>query len=300
MSEDVYVVVGASGHVGSGIAQALARSGKQVRAVVRNARRLPAQPNIQGTTGSIEDAAFLEKAFTGAKAAFVMIPPNFAIQSGFRRWQNRVGDNIARALEINRVPFAMSLSSVGAHLPEGNGPIGGLYDFERRLNKIQGLHVLHLRPASFLENHLNSIGVMKSAGFNGGAFRADLAMPQIATSDIAVVAARRLLALDWKGSEVLELLGAADVTMAEVTRAFGRAVGKPDLAYRQFPYADAQKAIVGMGVPEELAAAYMEMTRGMNEGTIRPTQKRSAETTTSTTVDTFAETVFATVFNTSR
>ena len=295
MAQDLFVIVGASGHVGGGIARFLLESGKKVRAIARRADQLkPLQERgAEIASGSIEDEAFVKSAFAGAKAAYLLVPPNFALQKGFRAYQNKVGDNMAAAIESNKVPYAMFLSSIGGHMKEGNGPVGGLYDVEQRLNGISGLNVLHLRPTYFLENHLNSIGMIKGMGFNGGALRGDLAFPQIATRDIASVGAKRLAALDWTGSQVHELLGARDVSMDEVTRAFGKAIGKPDLAYRQFPYEDAAKAMVGMGLPEEIVGMYMEMTRGFNEGKIRPTQPRNAQTTTPTTVEEFATSVFA-------
>jgi hypothetical protein len=81
--------------------------------------------------------------------------------------------------------------------------------------------------------------------------------------------------------------------MAEVTTALGRAIGKPDLRYVQFPYDEARKGMVGAGLPAGMADLYVEMSRGFNEGAIRSTQPRSAATTTPTTIDTFAATVLA-------
>lgn len=60
----------------------------------------------------------------------------------------------------------------------------------------------------------------------------------IATRDIADVAARALRQRDWRGVVVRELLGERDLTFAEATRIIGARIGKPDLSYVQFPYAD--------------------------------------------------------------
>jgi uncharacterized protein YbjT (DUF2867 family) len=120
-------------------------------------------------------------------------------------------------------------------------------------------------------------------------------MPIIATKDIGAVAAKRLLALDFSGHSALELMGPRDVTMTEVTAALGAAIGKPDLKYVAFPYADAVKGMVQAGIPEELAGMYAELSRAFNEG-MKPTQPRSAQTTTPTTIEEFARTVFAPAF----
>jgi uncharacterized protein YbjT (DUF2867 family) len=196
------------------------------------------------------------------------------------------------ALEAARVPRVVSLSSVGADLDRDNGPIAGLHDLEQRLDRLAGASVLHLRPGFFMENQLNTIPMMKSMSINGSAMRGDVAIPQIATRDIGEVAAARLLALDFQGHEVQELHGQRDLTMEEATRALGKAVGRPDLKYVPFPYDEARKGLVQAGLTEDLASLYVEMQRGFNEGKVKPTQARSARTTTPTSIETFAETVF--------
>ena len=68
--------------------------------------------------------------------------------------------------ELARVPRVVTLSSVGADLPTGTGPILGLRAMEERFNQIPGIHIVHLRPGYFLENVLPNIGLIKSAGIN--------------------------------------------------------------------------------------------------------------------------------------
>jgi hypothetical protein len=42
------------------------------------------------------------------------------------------------------------LSSYGAHVPQGTGPVTGLHTSEQKLNAIGGLNILHLRAAYFM------------------------------------------------------------------------------------------------------------------------------------------------------
>jgi len=300
MAEPLHVVCGATGHVGGIIASRLLDAKKKVRVVGRSADRLAplAARGAEAAAGSMEDPAFLAKAFQGAAAAFVLVPPNYATKE-FRAYQLRVVDAIGKALESARVPHALTLSSIGAHLAKDNGPIAALHALEERLDRISGLAVLHLRPGYFMENHLSGIGMVKGMGIYGSALRADLKLAQIATRDIGEVAARRMLALDWKGNGVLELHGPRDLSMAEVTRALGKAIGKPDLAYVQFPYPDARKGMVQAGLQEEMADLYVDMSRGFNDGIVKPTQPRSKETTTPTTIEAFAAEVYAPAFRAS-
>ncbi len=293
---DLYVVLGATGHVGGIIASRLLDAGQRVRAAARHADRLAplAKRGAETAAGAIDDPAFLRKALEGARAAFVLLPPNLA--PGIRAWQDRTAGQLGDALEAAKVPFAVTLSSVGAQAASGNGPIAGLHALEQRLDRIPGISPLHLRPGYFFENHLGSIGMIRGMGMTGAALRPDLKMAQIATRDIGEAAARRLLALDWKGKVVQELHGERALTMAEAAAALGKAIGRPDLKYVQFPYADAQKGMVQMGLPEEMAALYVEMSRGFNEGHVAMTQPKSAATTTPTSIERWAAEVFAPAF----
>jgi uncharacterized protein YbjT (DUF2867 family) len=299
MPSDLHVILGASGHVGSVAASRLLQAGKRVRVVARNVAKLSdfASKGAEVVPGSVDDAPFLRRAFDGAKAAFVLIPPRF--EPGFRAWQDRVAATIGDALEAAGVEYAVVLSSIGADLATGNGPVAGLHVLERRLERIGSLAPLFLRPGYFFENHLGSIGLIRKAGTNGGALRPDLPIPQIAAHDIGEVVAERLLALDWKTRTVQELQGQRDLTMAEVTSALGHAIGRHELRYVQFPYADAEKGMVQAGIPGEHAALYAEMAKGFNEGKVRATQSRSRATTTSTAIERWATEVFAPAWRTS-
>jgi uncharacterized protein YbjT (DUF2867 family) len=208
-------------------------------------------------------------------------------------YQNRVGEAIVSALSKARVPRVVNLSSVGAHLSEGTGPIRGLHDFEKKFDKLGDAEVVHLRAAYFMENLLWNIPVIREHGVNGSPIRPDMAIPMVATMDIADEAARLLLAKTLVGHSVRYLLGPRDLTMTEATRILGEAIGKPDLRYILFPEDEARKAMSGMGMSDNVVEGLLEMQRGFNAGRIRPTQERNASNTTPTALGEFAQTVFA-------
>ncbi|HTP49169.1 MAG TPA: NAD(P)H-binding protein [Anaeromyxobacteraceae bacterium] len=299
MPHTIYAILGATGHVGGLAASKLLDKGKKVRVVGRNAGKLKAlgDRGAEVAIADVQDAKALAKAFAGADAAFVLVPPNFQTPS-FRTYQRNVVSALAASLEAAGIGNVITLSSVGADRPDQNGPVAGLYEMEQRLNRLAG-NVLHLRPGFFMENNLMSIGMVKGMGMLGSATRGDVALPMIATRDIGEVVARRLAAGDFSGKQVQDLLGARDVTMSEVASALGKAIGRADLKYVQFPYEDARKGLVQMGVPEEMAGLYVELSKGFNEGAVKATQARSAMTTTPTTIETFAEQVFAPAYRAS-
>ncbi len=292
----MYVVTGATGNTGRRIVELLDPAKNRVRIIGRSAERL--QPLVdQGAeafVGSVEDSGAMTTVFTGAEVVFAMIPPNLA-EEDFRAYQNRVANAYAEAIEKAGVRYVVTLSSVGAHLENGVGVVNGLYDFEQRLNKIEGDNVLHLRPTFFMENLLWQVDTITNVGFMGSAQRADLSVPMIATEDIARYAAERMQKRDFSGKSPQELLGPREYTMNEVATILGSAIGKPELKFVQFSYEDTAAALKRMGVSDSVVAGYIELYKAFNEGLAKPTEARSEMNTTPMTLEEFART-FAAVY----
>ena len=157
----MYVVLGASGNTGSIIANSLLSNGEKVRVMGRDAGRLQrfVRKGAEAFTATVSDAAALTKGFSGVRAAYLMLPP---VKS--REDQERESDAIAKAVKESGLRYAVHLSSYGAHVPEGTGPIAGLHSSEQKLNAISRLNVLHLRAAYFMENNLTAIGMIHEIG----------------------------------------------------------------------------------------------------------------------------------------
>ena len=289
-SPGIYVILGASGNTGSIIANSLLSEGMTVRVVGRDAGRLQrfVRHGAEAFTTTMSDVAALTKAFSGARAAYLMLPP-----AKSREEQERDSDGIAQAVKESGLRYAVHLSSYGAQVPEGTGPVAGLHSSEQKLNAISGLNVLHLRAAYFMENNLAAIGMIRGMGVFGNALLPDLKVPMAATRDVGDYAAKRLLHLDFSGKETHELLGERDLSMTEATAVISRGIGKPDLRYKQFPYDQVQQALTQMGVPPKGAALYIEMYKAINEGVLIPLEPRSPENTTPTSFEQFVQDVFA-------
>jgi len=289
-------ILGATGHVGGKIAAILRKKNEPVRAIARLTDRLRplVAKNVMAFAGDVNDTEFLVKAFTDVDAVFALIPPNPTVPE-FMRYADTVGQNIARALEIAKVRYVVFLSSVGAELAGGGtGPISSLHNMEERLNRIKGLHVLHLRAAYFMENLLSNIDLIRSKGVTGTAIRGDLKFSMIATKDIAEFAAERLVKRDFSGSSVHYLLGQRDLTLVEVSTIIGSRISKPRLPYVMFPYDEAEKAMVSVGLSPDMSRTYIEMARAFNEGKIKAV--RTKENTTPTSIESFCDEVFAPAF----
>jgi uncharacterized protein YbjT (DUF2867 family) len=289
-----YVILGASGNTGSIIANFLLSKGKKVRVVGRDPGRLQrlVRKGAEAFTADMTDAAALIRAFRGARAAYLMLPPIVS-----REDQERESDAIAEAVKESGLRYAVYLSSYGAHVPEGTGPVAGLHSSEQKLNAISGWNVLHLRAAYFMENNLAAIGMIHGMGMFGHALLPDLKLPMIATRDVGDYAAQRLLELDFSGKQTRELLGQRDLSMTEATAVIARGIGKPDLRYEQLPYEQMQQGLAQMGIPPQRAAVYIEMFKAMNAGVLAPLEPRSPENSTPTSFEEFVQEVFAAAYH---
>jgi uncharacterized protein YbjT (DUF2867 family) len=216
-----------------------------------------------------------------------MIPPNYAVPN-FRAYQDVVGNSIAMAIGTAGVTHVVNLSSQGADLPRGTGPILGLHDQEIRLDALRGVNVLHLRPTYFMENLLANVPLIHEHGFAGSAVRGDLKFAMIATDDIAERAADHLLARDFTGTSIRDLLGQRDLSLKEAFTIIGRRIGILDLAYRQFSHDEFGQALLDMGMSRDVSRLFIEMSDALNRGLFAVNRPRNADTTTPTSIETFA------------
>jgi uncharacterized protein YbjT (DUF2867 family) len=288
------VILGASGNTGSIIANFLLSKGEKVRVVGRDVGRLHhfVRKGAEAFTADLSDAAALTKAFDGARAAYLMLPP-----LNSREEQERESDAIAKAAKESGLRYAVHLSSYGAHVPEGTGPVTGLHSSEQKLNAIGDLNVLHLRAAYFMENNMAAIGMIQGMGLFGHALLPDLKLPMIATRDVGDYAAAHLLHLDFSGKHTRELLGERDLSMAEATALIARGIGKPDLRYEQLPYDHVRQALTQMGFSPKKAAVYIEMFEAINAGLLAAQEQRSTENSTPTSFETFVQDVFVPAYH---
>ena len=290
----MYVVLGSSGNTGSIIADFLLAKGKKVRVVGRDLGRLQRflRNGAEAFTADLSDAAALTKAFSGARAAYLLLPP-----LNSREEQERQSDAIAAAVKNSGLRYAVHLSSYGAHVPKGTGPVTGLHSSEQKLNAISDLNVLHLRPGYFMENNLAAIDMIRGMGMFGHALLPDLKLPLIATRDVGAYAAQRLLDLDFSGRQTRELLGERDVTMTEATAVIARGIGKPDLRYEQFSYDQLQQVLTQAGFSPKKAAVYIEMFQAINAGVLAAREPRSPQNSTATSFENFVQDVFRPAFH---
>jgi uncharacterized protein YbjT (DUF2867 family) len=295
-----YVITGASGNIGKNIAKDLLAKGQNVKVIARNADKLKELQALgaEVVTGNIADKNFLIKAFSGADAVFCLLTPDMNA-ADVRKEQNLIAENYFEAVKANNIQNVVLLSSVGAHLRNGAGIVDGLGYMEDLFLQLKEINVLNLRPTYFMENTLGMIGTIKHMGIAGNPVKGDVSFPMVATKDIAAVAAKRLLDLNFKANSVEFVLGARDYSYDEITAIAGNAIEKPELKYIQFSYEDSIKGMVASGFCGEDAARLMvDLSKAINDGSLFSAHQRTAANTTPTTYEAFSQT-FAWVYQNS-
>ena len=291
------VVLGATGTVGSKIAENLLEEGHQVTLIARHADRLEKFRSMGAAiiAGDVNDVATLTNAFKNADSAFVLMPDNVKAEDT-RAYQRQVTSNIIEAIEKSGISYIVNMSSLGSHMHEGNGMMAGTGEQEVRLNQLADVNVLHIRSAYFMENFLRTILLVKGKGINGTAADGDHSFPMVATKDVAKVAAGHLANLDFDGKRVHAVMGPRNYTMREFTTIIGKAIGKTELPYVQVPVEQARQIFIGNGFSEDFVDNLVGMAVAIKDG-IFNYQKRDDSTTTPTTAEQFVTEVYAPIFN---
>lgn len=261
-----FVVTGSLGNISKPLAEKLVAAGHSVTVVSSKADKT-AQIEALGAKaaiGSVEDVAFLTKTFTGADAVYTMVPPNFGA-GDWKKYIAGIGENYAEAIHASGVKNVVNLSSIGAHMPEGCGPVSGLFFVEKALNALEGVNVKHLRPGFFYTNFLANVGMVKHMGIIGGNYGEGTTLVIVHPADIADVATEELLSLTFKGKSI-RYIASEEKTTNEVAAILGKEIGKPELPWVNFKDEETFGGMLQAGVPEEIAKNYAEMGSAMRSG----------------------------------
>lgn len=264
-----YAITGAAGHISKPLALELLAAGHEVTVIGRSAENLKAltDKGAKAAIGSVDDVAFLTSVFEGKDAVYTMVPPNYGA-SDLKAYIHNVDSNYAAAIKASGVKNVVNLSSIGAHLSNGAGPINGLHFGEQDLNKLDGVNILHLRPAFFYYNLYASLDLIKNLNIIGSNFSVAAGkFPIVHPTDIAEVAAKALLALDFKGHSHV-YIASDEVGTDQIATEIGNAVGKPGLPWIEFPDDQALQGMLASGLGQSLATNYVEMGNGINSGII--------------------------------
>ena len=262
------IVTGSLGNISQPLVTTLVQQGHAVNVISSQPAKQPAIEALgaRAAIGSLEDANFLARTFTGAEAVYAMVPPNFAAPD-LRAYFQRIARHYAQAIEQAGVKRVVQLSSWGADLDHGTGNILAPHDAEQILAELPGVALTHLRPATFYTNYYGflGLGMIKSAGFLGancaGTYRSALVHPR----DIAAAAAEALASPAGPGRSV-RYVASDERTPDEVAHVLGAAIGRPDLRWVALSDEQMLETLVKNGVPTRSAAGIVDLYISLRTG----------------------------------
>ena len=276
-----------NGNIGRALANHLIDAGQELVLLTRSPDKTKplAQRGAIVHEGTLDDETFVLRATKGVDTLFWLMPGNYAA-ADFRGEQTKMGRIGTRVVIENKIPRIMTLSSAGAQLSEGTGPILGLHDFEKKIDATAA-QITHLRPNYFMENFLQSLPTIASDGMIYLPVPGSTTFPMIATVDIANAAADRILEENWEKHTVIELAGPEHVSQDTAAATIGTVLGR-DVKHMQIGEADFRGAMAEFGVSDSAANCFLEMYDGFAKGTI---VHETSPRTTATTFETFASNV---------
>ncbi|HWE31339.1 MAG TPA: NmrA family NAD(P)-binding protein [Polyangia bacterium] len=260
----MFVISGASGNTGGAAAKALLAQGHAVRVIVRDAKKGEPwkQLGAEVAVAELDDAAALTAALRGADGVYAMLPPNhhaddlLALQATFiTSW--------TAALAAAKPKHVVLLSSVGAELPGGTGPITAIHRLEAALAPLH-LPLTAVRAAYFMENWGAVAHPAKADGVLPSMLPLGRPVQMVATADIGRTVAEALVAGPAAG-KVIELVGPREYTAEDVAAAFGRVLGRP-IKLIAVPEAGIEPALLQSGMKPKMAALYREMIAAFRNG----------------------------------
>ena len=260
-----YVITGSLGNISKPLSETLIKAGHDVTIVTSNHKNetaikaLGAKPAV----GWVDDVKFLNETFKDTDAVYTMVPPKMDTDN-WKGWIAGIGKNYVTAIKDAGIEYVVNLSSFGAHMPDGAGPVSGLYYVEEAMNELDEVSIKHLRPVSFYTNLFSQIGMIKNAGIMGANY-GNAVVPLIHPTDIAKVAAEELLSLKFSGKSVRYIAG-DERNGADIAKVLGNAINKPDLQWIVFSDEQYLDGAIKAGLPEEIAKNYIEMGNALNTG----------------------------------
>jgi uncharacterized protein YbjT (DUF2867 family) len=283
-----YLITGSLGNISKPIVEGLVKGGNTVSVITGSRDRMAdiEKLGVKALVGNLFDATFVDTAFQDIDVAYTMIPPIWQT-TDWRKSQNEIANHYFNALQKSNVKYVVNLSSIGAELGKGVGPVDGLYDFEQLLNSLPQLHVKHLRPSFFFQNFYSHVPLIKQAGIMGANFGSEEKMFLVHTKDIATAALEELLSLNFTNKSARYIIG-DERSGQEVAAAIGKVIGK-ELNWVVFNDEQQKSGMLQAGLSETHADSYTTMGKALRDGTMQQGARKNLPALSKTKLEDFAK-----------
>ncbi|MBA6314661.1 NAD(P)H-binding protein [Cellulophaga baltica] len=262
-------LVGSLGHIGRPLTQELVQKGHSVTVISSNAERQKDIEAMEATAaiGSIENVDFITSAFTVADAVFCMVPPAnyFDHNLDLLAYYKNLGNNYAQAITQSGVKKVVNLSSIGAHMKEGNGILQGTFYVESILNALPSdVAITHIRPTEFYYNLLPQVHSAKENGFIASNIRGEVVNAWVSPTDIASAIAEEITK-PLAGHKVRYVVS-DEITYNALAKILGESIGNPHLKWVTLTDDQLTEGLKAAGMQPAIAEDMTEMYAAINSG----------------------------------
>jgi uncharacterized protein YbjT (DUF2867 family) len=261
-------LTGSLGHISQPLTIELVQKGHSVTVISSKREK---QKDIEAlgaiaAIGTMEDADFLAKTFSGADAVYTMVAggnffnPDFDLMA----YGDKISNNYAQAIQQSGVKRVVHLSSIGAHLEKGTGLIQMHHQAEGILNNLKNVAITFMRPVGFNYNLFVFVGGLKATGRMSSNYGANDVIPWASPIDIATAIAKEITT-PLTGKKV-QYVASEELTCNEVAGILGAAIGKPDLQWSLITDEQLQSRYESFGMNKLIAAGLVEMQANKHTG----------------------------------
>lgn len=260
---NAYIILGASGHIGSVVAEKLLSDGHDIIAVVRDEAKAESLKSAGAEIAAVDvtDTERLRATFQRGRRAFLLNPPA-PVTGDTDVEENRTALSIAEAIRGSGLEKVLVESTYGAQPGEAIGDLSVLWNFESAVAK--AMVPMAVNRGAYYFTNLDMLLDEARDGTITTMFPAHLTIPMVAPSDLGLAAAKRLTSpVEDIGRRYVE--GPEHCSFDEVAAAFANALGHA-VTVKTTERADWEASFRQAGFSESAACAYTRMTEASLNG----------------------------------
>jgi len=263
----MYVILGASGQVGSAIVDHLLAKKLAVKAIIHNPEKA-SEIKKKGAEVAVADAMDLNSlidAFQGGDTLFVLTPETGKNKDVLGETKT-ILENYHKAIRQSSIKKVVGLSSIGAQYDKGTGNLLMSHMLEHAFKDLD-IPQVFVRPAYYYSNWLAQLPEVKKSGTLPTFYPTDLTIPMISPMDVATFIGDVLVKDDE--SKIYEIVGPEKLSSDDIAKAFS-VVLKKDVKAKQIPRENWDVTLQNIGFSPDARKNFIEMTETVVNGDTDP------------------------------
>lgn len=267
------IVTGSLGNISKPLTLELIEKGHDVTVISSNIERQNEIENLgaKAAIGTMEDVNFLTETFKRADVVYAMEALNAGVffnhEIDFINANIQIAKNYKEAIEKSGVKNIIHLSSIGAHMENGNGILKSHYEVEKVLNQLpEDISIKFMRPVGFYYNMFAFIPTIKSQNLIIQNYGGDDKEPWVSPLDIASTIAEEI-EKPFNGREI-RYIASEEISPNEIAQTLGEAIGNSDLKWHVISDEDLLNNLINAGMNPKTAKGFVEMNMARRENVL--------------------------------